>query len=43
MVELYNLSKDISETTNLAEDNPKMVNKLKSRLEKYDASLKADK
>ncbi|GAB5554164.1 MAG: sulfatase [Saprospiraceae bacterium] len=41
-VELYNLEKDISETTNLAKVYPKKVDKMIHMLEDFDADLKLD-
>jgi len=41
-VELYHLENDISETENLADKHPKIVEKLKKTLKTYDANLKAN-
>jgi arylsulfatase A-like enzyme len=41
-VELYNLAADISESSNVATSNPKIVKKLTGMLEDFDAALKAD-
>lgn len=40
-IELYNLKKDISETTNLAEKNPSLAAKLLSRLQQWRAGIDA--
>lgn len=40
LVELYNLDKDISESNNVAEDNPKIVKKLTEIMEEFDKDLK---
>jgi len=40
--ELYNLQEDISETTNLADENPDIVKKLHQALEKFNTDLKAN-
>lgn len=42
-VELYNLENDISETTNIAETNPRIVKKLRKKLNEFDADLKLNK
>ena len=39
-VELFNLSKDISEANNVATENPKTVEKLRKKLEAFEADLK---
>ncbi|QDU38625.1 Arylsulfatase [Maioricimonas rarisocia] len=41
-VELYNLDEDISETTNLAEEHPEVVEQLEQLAAEYDADLKAN-
>ncbi|MCK0157277.1 sulfatase [Cellulophaga sp. F20128] len=41
-IELFNLKLDMSETNNLAEQNPKIVQKLQKMLTDYDANLKAN-
>ncbi len=38
---LYNLDKDIGETTNVASENPEVVNRLKALADKQEASLNA--
>ena len=40
-VELYDLSKDISESENLAEQRPEVVKEIVSRMDAFDAALKA--
>ncbi len=42
MVELYDLEKDISESKNLAAENPQVVKELKQFAADYDAKLKAN-
>lgn len=39
-VELYNLAKDISESKNLASENPEIVNRLTKKMAKFDKELK---
>jgi len=39
-IELFDLEKDISETTNLAADYPQIVKKLTDQMEKFDTQLK---
>ena len=39
-VELYNLAKDISESKNLASENPEIVNRLTKKMAKFDRELK---
>ena len=41
-IELYNLAEDISESQNLAENHPKIVQKLIKMLDEFDAELKTD-
>lgn len=43
MLELYNLNKDISESKNVALDNPKIVKRLTRTIEKFDKELKLNK
>lgn len=42
IVELYDLKNDISESNNLAEEQPKRVQSLQKKLDKYDTALKSD-
>ncbi len=41
-IELFDLDKDISETTNLAEANPEVVQRLLGVMDEFDAELKAN-
>ena len=38
--ELYNLAKDISESNNLASENPEIVKRLMKKMEEFDKELK---
>ncbi|MDO5971927.1 sulfatase [Flavivirga aquimarina] len=42
-VELYNLANDISEKNNVAENNPKIVKKLRKKINAFDKDLKQNK
>ncbi|WP_405296847.1 sulfatase [Algibacter sp. Ld11] len=41
-IELYNLKEDISESNNVASQNPKIVKKLQKMMQNFDADLKAN-
>jgi len=43
MAELYNLDNDIGETTNVAEQNPELVESLLAEARQFDRTLQADK
>ena len=42
-VELFNLEEDISESINIAADNPVMIEIMRQKRDEFDKELKADK